>query len=165
MAPSQSGNLQPFVVWDVVLSFVILCGVNIPAIPAMNPYVLDVDTMQKTSFDACLQSCAQHSQRAVYRKDAMTFGRLCSAVTWDKDGNCWLKSGVTIIPSPATGPHGAISAILQYPAISAGNANANDNYFVPQETGVEIGTATPNIYLTLRWSTCSLSGKNQTIIC
>jgi hypothetical protein len=165
MATSRSGSLESFVVSDVVLSFVILCGVNIPAIPAMNPYVLDVDTVQKTSFDACLQSCAQHSQRAVYGKDLLTFGRLCSAVTWDKDGNCWMKSGVTIIPRPATGPHGAISAILQYPAISAVDANANDNYAVAQETGVETGTATPNIYLTLRWSTCTVLGTNRTIIC
>jgi hypothetical protein len=34
MAPDGSGNLQPFVVGNNVLSFAILCGVNIPALPA-----------------------------------------------------------------------------------------------------------------------------------
>ncbi len=62
------------------MSFVILCGVNISALPAINLYVFDFDVIQKSSFDNCLQSCAQYNQRLAYEVKLESFVQLCSAV-------------------------------------------------------------------------------------
>ena len=155
MAQNGSGNLQPFVVWNDVMSFAILCGVNIPALPAMNPYVFDFDVTQKSSFDDCLQSCAQYNQRLAYEVKLGSFAQLCSAVTWDLHGRCYSKSGVTTFPGPQNGPGGAISAILQFPVITAVGANVNDqNFFVGKTSGVNTSSSSPNFWVSLQWSLC-----------
>jgi len=151
MAPDGSGNLQPFVVGINVLSFAILCGVNIPALPAINPYVFDFTVYPEPSFDNCLQSCAQYNQRQAYEGKLNTFAQFCSAVTWDLQGRCYLKAGVTAFPGPQNGPGGAISAILQFPAITAVGADVNQG-FISQTSGVN--TSSSEFWVSLQWSLC-----------
>jgi hypothetical protein len=155
MAPNESGTLKPFMVGDDVLSFAILCGFNIPAIPAINPYIVDFFAFPESSFDDCLQSCAQYNQRQAYEGKLGSFGGFCSAVTWDKEGRCWLKAGVIAFPGPATGPDGAISAILQYPVITAVEANVNNINFISRTSGVNASSSETNFWVSLKWSLCS----------
>jgi len=153
MAPDGSGNLHPFVVGNDVLSFAILCGVNIPALPAINPYVFDFSVYPEPSFDNCLQSCAQYNQRQAYEAKLTTFAQMCTAVTWDLQGRCYLKAGVTAFPGPQNGPGGAISAILQFPVITAVGANVNQDYFIGQTS--EVNTSSSEFWVSLKWPLCS----------
>ncbi len=111
MTPSRSGEMNSFRVDHSVLSFTISCGVNIPEDSKINRYIRDVETTGNSSFEECLQSCAQYSTR----QPVFTFGTLCSGLTWDKQGRCWLKTGVAGVMETQDGPNGAIAAILQWP--------------------------------------------------
>ncbi len=156
MAPSRLGNIDSFRVDGSVLSFTIFCGVNIPQDPILNKYVLDVSTNGASSFDNCLQSCAQYSTR--YAQSNFSFGKLCSGVTWDKQGICWLKTGVGAILDPMQGPNGAISAILQWPPKRVGGLTHDTNingFSVPVDLMTTFGNAWYNV--SYRYSLCSTS--------
>ncbi len=54
MASNRLNNLQLFVIKNVVLSFIILCEINIFIILVINFYVFDFDAFYKSFFDNCL---------------------------------------------------------------------------------------------------------------
>jgi len=58
MILDKLNNLQLFVIKINVLSFVILCEVNIFALLVINLYVFDFIVYLESSFDNCLQSYA-----------------------------------------------------------------------------------------------------------
>ncbi len=156
MAADGSGNQQPFVVGSHVLSFAIFCGVNLPSIPAINPYVFDFYASQESSFSDRLQSCAQHNQRQAYEGTLQSLAQFGSAVTWDLHGRCYLKSGVTTFPAPWNGPGGAISAILQFPAITVPGVEINDlhGHFISQISGVNTASQNQYSWIYSQWAFC-----------
>jgi len=163
MAPSRSGDLESFRADGSVLSFTIFCGVNIPEDPALNPYVFDVETHGAASFDDCLQSCAEYSTRHAQSPPNFGFGKLCSGVTWDKQGTCWLKTGVSAVMTPMHGPNGAMSAILQWPPKTVFGLESGtmiNNFTDPHVAGNNQN----NVYnITLEYKLCS--GDVGTIFC
>lgn len=143
-------NLQSFVVENVVLSFVILCGVNISVILAINSYVFDFDAFLKSSFDDCLQRCAQYNQRQAYEGKLASFARFCSAVIQNKEGRCWLKASVTTFLDLAIGSSDAILTILQYLAIIAIEANVNSNILIRQISSVDENSLDSHFQIALK---------------
>lgn len=81
MIPNELDNLQLFVIKSSILSFIILCEVNILALLVINLYVFDFDAYLQFSFNNCLQSCAQYNQRQTYEEKLNTFAQFCSVVT------------------------------------------------------------------------------------
>lgn len=95
-----------------LLSYVILCGLNLAA--GMNPMITDLQRYPSIkSLATCVNLCAQYTMNlpTVESDSAL----LCHAVTLDVDDTCFLKRRNGSVSQSApyiSGPNGKASAVL-----------------------------------------------------
>jgi hypothetical protein len=107
-------NERPYNFNNTLLSYMILCGVNLAA--GMNPSITDLQRLPSVkSLATCVNHCARYTMNLpTVESDS---GSICHAVTLDVDDTCFLKRRNDSIAQSSpyiSGPNGKASAVLSF---------------------------------------------------